>query len=209
MSASDECFTPAEWIDRARAVLGGIDLDPCSSDAAAAVVGAARHYTIDCDGLTQPWAGRVWLNPPYSRAAPWVDRLLDGYESGAVSSAVALLNARTGSGWFARLSSVAWRCEKRKRIAFWGPATSGGAGFVDSVFFYIGPAPDRFAGVFADVGTVVGPALAVTQGVTRCAVCCRSMLGRRADAVVCSSACRQRRHRRSARPVNLSAAARG
>lgn len=48
--------------------LGDFDLDPC---------GAPGHeladttYQIDNgeDGLNLPWFGRVWLNPPYGRAA--------------------------------------------------------------------------------------------------------------------------------------------
>src|SRR5262249_48692687 len=35
---------------------------------------ARRYLTVLDDGLTAPWEGLVWCNPPYSRAAPWVDR---------------------------------------------------------------------------------------------------------------------------------------
>ena len=39
--------------------LGEFDLDPCASlnrpwDT------AKKHYTVEDDGLTKPWAGRVW-----------------------------------------------------------------------------------------------------------------------------------------------------
>jgi phage N-6-adenine-methyltransferase len=34
-----------------------------------------RHWTIDDNGLAQPWSGeRVYCNPPYSDIAPWVDK---------------------------------------------------------------------------------------------------------------------------------------
>lgn len=40
-------------------------------------VPARRCFTKAEDGLTQPWAGRVWMNPPYSEATRWVDRFID------------------------------------------------------------------------------------------------------------------------------------
>jgi hypothetical protein len=40
-------------------------------------VPAARKFTKADDGLTQPWEGRVWMNPPYSESARWVDRFID------------------------------------------------------------------------------------------------------------------------------------
>ena len=34
-----------------------------------------RHYTIEEDGLVQPWEGNVWCNPPYGRKiGEWVKK---------------------------------------------------------------------------------------------------------------------------------------
>lgn len=53
------------------------DLDPCSPPGGLPWIPADRIFTLADDGLSQPWAGRVWMNPPYSRATPWVRRFLD------------------------------------------------------------------------------------------------------------------------------------
>lgn len=69
---NDRWLTPL-WIIEA---LGPFDLDPA---------GAPDHPTATevwtpeaiGDGLSLPWAGRVWLNPPYGREArAWVERLM-------------------------------------------------------------------------------------------------------------------------------------
>lgn len=199
MSESDECYTPAQYIALARDVLGAIDLDPASNDAAQAIVRAARYFTIVDDGLAQEWRGRVWLNCPYSAPAPWVSKLLEAYNARAVRAAVALFNANSASRWFHKLARVAWRCEPFKRISFWGPAVVvGGNGRAPQVFFYLGDDPARFAAVFSKIGHVLPPAgvtLAVTQG-RGCSVCSRALTGRRADSAVCSSRCRQKAYRR-------------
>jgi hypothetical protein len=40
-------------------------------------VPAARKYTKADDGLTASWEGRVWMNPPWSSPARWVDRFIE------------------------------------------------------------------------------------------------------------------------------------
>jgi len=63
-SQTDTWFTPPAIID----ALGGVDsfdLDPCSLEFRPWPT-ARRHIGPESNGLTQPWDGRVWLNPPYS-----------------------------------------------------------------------------------------------------------------------------------------------
>lgn len=90
LGETDEWLTPPEIIN----ALGPFDLDPATPRTMPWQT-ATRRYTIDDDGLTQPWDGRVWLNPPYGRESwRWVERLADH------GNGIALLFARTDTEWF-------------------------------------------------------------------------------------------------------------
>ena len=67
---SDIWNTPIEIVN----ALGQFDLDPCSSEKRKWNT-AKKHFTILDDGLKQDWNGRVWLNPPYSKAKLFMDKL--------------------------------------------------------------------------------------------------------------------------------------
>ena len=90
---SDIWLSPPEVVS----ALGPFDLDPCAAPEPRPWATAAKHYDITRgeDGLTLPWFGAVWLNPPYSDPASWL-KLLAEHGDG-----VALTFARTSSGWFA------------------------------------------------------------------------------------------------------------
>lgn len=63
-NTSVEWYTPPEIIRP----LGEFDLDPCTSDVAHSFNQSAKQfYTIEDDGLSKEWLGRVWLNPPYNQ----------------------------------------------------------------------------------------------------------------------------------------------
>lgn len=74
----------------------GFTLDACATDANAK---CERFYTLEDDGLTQPWNGRVWCNPPYSQIREWVAKAWA--ESDDAELIVMLLPAnRTEQGWW-------------------------------------------------------------------------------------------------------------
>jgi len=90
----EEWLTPPELV----AALGPFDLDPCAQPKCRRVFDTAKiHYSREehGDGLTLPWDGRVWLNPPYGRETfKWLKKLSE-HKSG-----IALIFARTETKGF-------------------------------------------------------------------------------------------------------------
>ena len=64
---NDDWLTPAEYLPYIYALLGDIDLDPCSTHSAnAEFLKAKKIYTLKEDGLNiqEPWTGKTYLFPP-------------------------------------------------------------------------------------------------------------------------------------------------
>ncbi len=70
---SDDYWTP-KWIFDALAITFDIDV-ACPPEGPHNVPCRAWFTQYD-DGLLQEWRGRVWMNPPFSRAAPWVNKFI-------------------------------------------------------------------------------------------------------------------------------------
>jgi hypothetical protein len=88
---SDDCYTP-RWVFDAMGLQ--FDLDVAAPVGGAPNVPAVRHYTAADDGLTSPWVGAVWCNPPYSAFKPWAHRW-------AAHDRGALMGTYTpGTSWF-------------------------------------------------------------------------------------------------------------
>ena len=87
---TDVWLTPLEIFK----ALPKFDLDPCAAINAPWPT-AKTHYTKVDDGLSLPWFGSVWLNPPYSReAARWLKKLVEHGDG------IALVFARTETKMF-------------------------------------------------------------------------------------------------------------
>lgn len=70
----DECYTP-KWLFDAMGVT--FDLDVASSYHHLIAVPSTHRYTIEDNGLERNWFGRVWMNPPFSKVTPWIDKWLE------------------------------------------------------------------------------------------------------------------------------------
>lgn len=174
--ASEAWFTPPVYVELARQVLGGIDMDPASCPQAQRTVQALmwlgpEHPRPELrDGLALNWGGdfggptTVFLNPPYgvargqSNQGIWARKLITEYEAGRVSSGILLVNSTHGYRWYEELWTAWPCCCVRERIRFLRPdGTQGGQAKRGQSFLYLGPDVGRFRAVFAGVGRVLLP----------------------------------------------------
>jgi phage N-6-adenine-methyltransferase len=156
-TGNNEWFTPAQYIEAAREVMGEIDLDPATHPVAQQIVRAISHYTAADNGLVQPWHGRVWLNPPY--AAPlvgqFIAKLVDEVTARNVAQAIVLTHNYTDGAWFHHAESAAdLLCFTRGRVKFVDPDGDECMPTQGQAFFYYGPHGDRFRNVFSQFGFV-------------------------------------------------------
>jgi hypothetical protein len=175
----NERRTPAHIVELARKVLGTIDLDPATDEAATQTIRATQTYCQREDGLHQHWHGRVFLNPPgglvdphtllqlqpkthakgaLSSAAVWWAKLVHEYSAGRVTQAIYVsfnLESMLNTQKFGAPIQACPFCVPRKRLSY--PSSCGeksasppGA----SAIVYLGPDPTLFESVFSEVGYV-------------------------------------------------------
>lgn len=167
----DESYTPVEYIEAAKKVMGGIDCDPAASShpEVLARIGAKHAFTKNMEGQHRHWVGKVWLNPPYSTELikVFVGKLLEelATNTGArtdLDQAIVLTNAATDTAWWQSLAQAsALVCIVAGRINFEQPdpkkpgalkATKSNR-FAQS-FFYYGDRAQKFREVFQAFGVV-------------------------------------------------------
>ena len=158
-SGNNEWYTPADYIELAREVLGTIDLDPASCDYANETVQATKYYTKADNGLEQDWYGNVWMNPPYSSdlIGKFADKLIDSLSN--ISSAIVLVNNATDTSWFMTMANEASAiCFTRGRVKFVSPDKKTAAPLQGQALLYFGDNPKKFVDVFSSKGWCVYPA---------------------------------------------------
>ncbi len=167
---SDEYGTPKYIVDLLREAVGGcFDLDPASNAEANKVIKAAKFFTKNQNGLTYPWHGTIFLNPPYGAgkekseykatlAELFMKKNIEEIKARRVKQTVAILNSQSiVTKWWPCLvgryadKNILWR----RRINFIGAIAKSSIdsgrhtpGFSSAkngtIISYFGPYPDRF-----------------------------------------------------------------
>jgi ParB family chromosome partitioning protein len=162
----DSWFTPPEYLDSVRAVMGSIDLDPFTSAKANEIVQASHVFTLERSAFEHDWkvcrAARAFMNPPYSAGlcGRAIDRFLSQYEAKSFVEGIVLVNNATDTRWFGALvKRCAAICFTDHRISFWNADRKNVSGNTrGQSFFYFGRRLDRFKAEFEKHGFVLTPA---------------------------------------------------
>lgn len=153
-SGENEWYTPAQYVESARRVMGSIDLDPASSEIANKRVGATTIFTKDDDGLSMDWFGNIWMNPPY--AQPLISQFIEKLTANRTfEQAIVLVNNATETQWgqmLLRASDAV--CFHQGRIRFIDPfGVAGQAPLQGQMICYIGENKTAFMNEFTQYGT--------------------------------------------------------
>jgi phage N-6-adenine-methyltransferase len=147
---SDEHDTPVSFFAPIAEAVDGFDLDPSASETSDL---ADRNVTKSEDGLSIPWEGDVWLNPPYSEVGEWLEYAKQQYKHGNADRVVALVFARTSTRWWHNHATTAdVRCFVKGRLKFGGAENSAPA---PSAVLVWGDAPDALVSYLERKGDVI------------------------------------------------------
>ena len=151
---STEHYTPQYILDAVIACMGAIDLDPCSNSREIPNVPVAKHYTIQDNGLVQPWEGRVFINPPFGPGVEvWFSKLFQERLAGRTTEAIVVWKSATETAAWKTLTRLSCRvCFPSARIRFVGPWGNESGATFSPALFYVGEGPERFERVFAGDG---------------------------------------------------------
>jgi len=154
-SGENEWYTPPQFIESARNVMGQIDLDPASSEIANKTVQASVIFTKDDDGLSKQWNGNVWMNPPYAQPlmSQFAEAVSIKYEKGEINQAIVLVNNATETQWWQRMASCSSAvCFPKTRIRFLDPDGNPGAPLQGQSILYFGKNKSAFVEQFSKYG---------------------------------------------------------
>jgi ParB family chromosome partitioning protein len=157
-TGENEWYTPKEYIEAAREVMGSIDTDPASSKLANTIVKAEQIFTKEDSGLKNKWKGNVWMNPPYSQPLiqEFSEAVVAKYVIKEIKQALILVNNATETAWLqALLSECSAVCLIRGRVKFLDPSGNPGAPLQGQIVIYLGSELDKFEILFKKFGKIL------------------------------------------------------
>lgn len=124
INQSVDWYTP-KWVFDALGLK--FDLDPCQPVGGIDWIPTKKFYTVENDGLSSPWHGLVWLNPPYGKfTKKWLAKM-DKHRNG-----ISLVFARTDCAWFheycAKADAILFLQGRIRFVDGLGKTSGGGAG---------------------------------------------------------------------------------
>lgn len=159
---SDSWYTPEKYLESARNVLNGIELDPFSSVEANVKVKASRIFTEKDNALNKDWATSVqksvWMNPPYGKLMKnAIDKFVSEFKNKKFESGIVLCNNATDTKWFAQLVEMASAlCFTNHRIQFENiDGKNLSSNTRGQIFVYFGTDVEKFNREFIKYGLVV------------------------------------------------------
>lgn len=172
----NERGTPPHIVTRVQELLGSIDLDPCSDQHFNENVGAPTYYTEIEEGLTKPWKGRVFCNPPGAKKGtraswlPWWESVVRHHQD--TGQACVYLAYNTNQLFVSKRRAtrsmfeypVVWFYERLQYLEKHTLKPSEGRGWYYSALVYLPPKDElsgttlnRLRAIFDGVGQVQMP----------------------------------------------------
>lgn len=153
----DDWYTPIEIIEKAREVLGTIELDPATHVIANAKFNIPSIFTFSQNGLIQPWCDenqqprRIWLNPPFENWKLFLNKAIEEINKGHVHSIIMLGFTRTITAqYFSKLLEIVDAvCVISGRFTFWGHESQSESAPDGVILLYWGPDIAKFTSVMS------------------------------------------------------------
>lgn len=139
VTTSDDWYTP-EWIFTGLGLT--FDLDVAAPVDGPLFVPCRRWYSESDDGLTEPWEGLVWCNPPYSAPTAWCRKWAQHEPGGCLLIRADLSTSGPFTAWSAATSCYV----PAKRLQFVN-GQGGRTGAVNFSTVLLGKGADADAGI--------------------------------------------------------------
>lgn len=95
----DDWGTPLDLFHKLNERFGPFDFDPCTVRENPLEI-KNFCYLPARDGFVILWEGRVFMNPPYSKPRPWLERAIEMVKQGSAISVLGLIKCDPSTRWW-------------------------------------------------------------------------------------------------------------